>query len=253
MYVYPCKYIFVYVSIFNPSSGYGYISWPNTDKSHEKSEEYTSYHENKKCTTAKFEKYVPDIGKMDENPYPASKSDIPVICTDILVKPSSVVKIDIPTAINININLILVQLIISTITSIDKIQSLSSSKDRTSDHRKYSNNEYPDIVINDDIEEIQDDKELKISNLSIMRIRNDTGLVLSYWHEGDLYPDSNLYPGSDSAIQVCEIFWLYIVGLFCYICIFNYLHVESLTYAFGWSAFLCRIRFCDTFVVNCFK
>jgi hypothetical protein len=28
-----------------------------------------------------------------------------------------------------------------------------------------------------------------------------------------------------------------------------YLHVDSLTYAFGWSAFLCRIIFCDTLVV----
>jgi hypothetical protein len=28
-----------------------------------------------------------------------------------------------------------------------------------------------------------------------------------------------------------------------------YLYVDSLTYAFGWSAFMCRIRFCDTLVV----
>jgi hypothetical protein len=33
------------------------------------------------------------------------------------------------------------------------------------------------------------------------------------------------------------------------ICIFYYLYVDSLTYAFGWSVFLCRIRFCDTLVV----
>jgi hypothetical protein len=45
------------------------------------------------------------------------------------------------------------------------------------------------------------------------------------------------------------MFWLFIVGLFCYFCIFYYLYVDSLTYAFGWSAFLCRIRFCDTLVV----
>jgi hypothetical protein len=38
-------------------------------------------------------------------------------------------------------------------------------------------------------------------------------------------------------------------GLFCYICIIYNLYVDSLTYAFGWSAFLCRIRFCDTLVV----
>jgi hypothetical protein len=30
---------------------------------------------------------------------------------------------------------------------------------------------------------------------------------------------------------------------------FYYLYINSLTYAFGWSAFLCRIRFCDTLVV----
>jgi hypothetical protein len=40
-----------------------------------------------------------------------------------------------------------------------------------------------------------------------------------------------------------RLFWLFIVGLFCYICIFYYLYVDSLTYTFGWSAFLCRIRF----------
>jgi hypothetical protein len=43
--------------------------------------------------------------------------------------------------------------------------------------------------------------------------------------------------------------WLFIVGLFCYICIFHYLYVDSLTYAFGWSAFMCRFKFCDTLVV----
>jgi hypothetical protein len=42
--------------------------------------------------------------------------------------------------------------------------------------------------------------------------------------------------------KVCRV-------LGCCICIFNYLHVDSLTYAFGWSAFLCRIRFCDTLFV----
>jgi hypothetical protein len=42
------------------------------------------------------------------------------------------------------------------------------------------------------------------------------------------------------------VFCLFIVGLLCYICIFYYLCVDSLTYAFGWSAFLYRIRFCDT-------
>jgi hypothetical protein len=30
------------------------------------------------------------------------------------------------------------------------------------------------------------------------------------------------------------LFWLFIVGLFCYICIFYYSNVDSLTYAFGW-------------------
>jgi hypothetical protein len=48
------------------------------------------------------------------------------------------------------------------------------------------------------------------------------------------------------------MFWLFIVGLFCYICIFYYSYVDSLTYAFGWSAFLC-IRFCGTLVVIFFK
>jgi hypothetical protein len=40
-----------------------------------------------------------------------------------------------------------------------------------------------------------------------------------------------------------------IVGLFCYDISLYYLYVDSLTYAFSWSAFLCRIRFCDTLVV----
>jgi hypothetical protein len=40
-----------------------------------------------------------------------------------------------------------------------------------------------------------------------------------------------------------------VVGLFCYIFIFYYLYVDSLTYVLGWSAFLCRIGFCDTLVV----
>jgi hypothetical protein len=31
------------------------------------------------------------------------------------------------------------------------------------------------------------------------------------------------------------------------------LSVDSLTYAFGWSAFLCRIRFCDTLSFNLFQ
>jgi hypothetical protein len=49
------------------------------------------------------------------------------------------------------------------------------------------------------------------------------------------------------------IFWLFVVGFFCHISIFRYLTVNSLTYAFGWSAFLCRIRFCDTLVEIYFK
>jgi hypothetical protein len=49
------------------------------------------------------------------------------------------------------------------------------------------------------------------------------------------------------------MFRLLIVGLFCYICVFYYLYVDFLTYAFGWSAFLCRIRFCDTLIVIFFK
>jgi hypothetical protein len=47
-------------------------------------------------------------------------------------------------------------------------------------------------------------------------------------------------------------FWLFIIVLFCYICYFYYLYVVSLIYAFGWSAFLCRIRFCDTPRCNLF-
>jgi hypothetical protein len=35
--------------------------------------------------------------------------------------------------------------------------------------------------------------------------------------------------------------------------IFHYLYVDSLTYAFGWSVFLCRIRFYDTLAVICLK
>jgi hypothetical protein len=38
-----------------------------------------------------------------------------------------------------------------------------------------------------------------------------------------------------------------------YLGIFYYLYFDSLTYAFGWSAFLCRIRFYDAFVVIFFK
>jgi hypothetical protein len=49
------------------------------------------------------------------------------------------------------------------------------------------------------------------------------------------------------------LFWLFIVGLFCYICIFYYLYVDSLTYAFGWSAFFRRIRFVTPLVVIFFK
>jgi hypothetical protein len=37
------------------------------------------------------------------------------------------------------------------------------------------------------------------------------------------------------------------------ICIIYYLYVDSLSYAFGWSAFLCRINFCDNLVVVFFK
>jgi Tfp pilus assembly protein PilF len=37
------------------------------------------------------------------------------------------------------------------------------------------------------------------------------------------------------------------------ICIFHYLNVDSLSHAFGLSAFLCRIRFCDTLVVSFYK
>jgi hypothetical protein len=44
-----------------------------------------------------------------------------------------------------------------------------------------------------------------------------------------------------------------VLGKVCHIFIFYYLYVDSLTYAFGWSAFLCRIRFCDTVVVIIFK
>jgi hypothetical protein len=33
------------------------------------------------------------------------------------------------------------------------------------------------------------------------------------------------------------------------ISLFYYLYVDSFTSAFGWSPFLCRIRFCDTLVV----
>jgi hypothetical protein len=40
-----------------------------------------------------------------------------------------------------------------------------------------------------------------------------------------------------------------IVELFCYICVFFYLYIDSLIHTFGWSAFLCRIRFCDTLVI----
>jgi hypothetical protein len=46
---------------------------------------------------------------------------------------------------------------------------------------------------------------------------------------------------------------LFILGPLCYICIFYYLYVDSLTCAFDLSSFLCRIRFCDTLVVIFFK
>jgi hypothetical protein len=35
--------------------------------------------------------------------------------------------------------------------------------------------------------------------------------------------------------------------------IFYYFYVDSHTYAFGWSVFSCRIRFCDTLFVTFFK
>jgi DNA-binding beta-propeller fold protein YncE len=37
-----------------------------------------------------------------------------------------------------------------------------------------------------------------------------------------------------------------VIGTGVKVCIFNCLYVDSLTYAFSWSAFLSRIRFCDT-------
>jgi hypothetical protein len=51
------------------------------------------------------------------------------------------------------------------------------------------------------------------------------------------------------------VFWVFIVGLFCfcYLCIFYHLYVDSFTYTFGWSTFLCRIKFYDTLVVIFFK
>jgi hypothetical protein len=52
-----------------------------------------------------------------------------------------------------------------------------------------------------------------------------------------------------ACLKVCYHLQPFIVGLFCYICIFFHLYVVSLTYAFSWSAFLCRIRFCDTLVI----
>jgi hypothetical protein len=40
--------------------------------------------------------------------------------------------------------------------------------------------------------------------------------------------------------QQCKTAIQTAIGIFFY-----YLYVDSITYAFGWSAFLCRIRFCD--------
>jgi hypothetical protein len=37
----------------------------------------------------------------------------------------------------------------------------------------------------------------------------------------------------DSIQKSLGIFWLFIVGLFFFVCIFYYLYVDSLTYAFG--------------------
>jgi hypothetical protein len=48
--------------------------------------------------------------------------------------------------------------------------------------------------------------------------------------------EMNVCPSESSTISGC-------------ICILYHLYVGFLTYAFGWSAFLCRIRFCDTLVV----
>jgi hypothetical protein len=47
----------------------------------------------------------------------------------------------------------------------------------------------------------------------------------------------------DQIMKVLVFLYLFIVGLFFYTCILYYLHVDSLTSAFDWSAFLCRIRF----------
>jgi hypothetical protein len=60
-------------------------------------------------------------------------------------------------------------------------------------------------------------------------------------------------PTESSKVLGGWIVLLFIVGLFYYICIFYYFYVDSPTYAFDKSAFLCRIRFCDTLVIIFFK
>jgi hypothetical protein len=68
-----------------------------------------------------------------------------------------------------------------------------------------------------------------------------------------LYLPTLYSSGPQKTVSKVFIFCFFIFGLFCYICIFYYLYVDSLPYAFIWSPFMCRIRFCDTLVVIFFK
>jgi hypothetical protein len=78
------------------------------------------------------------------------------------------------------------------------------------------------------------------------------------WH-GGAAEDIAVMEANDDCLDVVPLyatavmFWLCIDRLLCYICIFYYLYVDSLTYAFGWPAFLCKIRFCDILVIIFFK
>jgi hypothetical protein len=65
--------------------------------------------------------------------------------------------------------------------------------------------------------------------------------IEEYEEENDEEEYTNI--SDDLLRSICRSF---IVRLFCYIYIFFYMYVDFLTSAFGWSAFLCRIRFCDT-------
>jgi hypothetical protein len=56
-------------------------------------------------------------------------------------------------------------------------------------------------------------------------------------------------------VLVSFFLWVEIMVIYSWalLFIFHYLHVDSFTYAFGWSALVCRIKFFNPLVVIFFK